>query len=175
MTPSGQPGGSRAMDIAAALARWVLGGYFIYMGLSKAVGHDLSMFLTQVHEYGIVHNPLVLNSIASALPWFEAYCGLLLVAGVGVRGVSLVIVAMLVPFTLLVLRRALAIATAKGLAFCAVKFNCGCGAGEVLICHKLAENSALILLGLWLVARKTGRFCLRFGLFETSPDPSGSG
>jgi hypothetical protein len=137
------------------------------MGLSKAVWHDPETFLTQVHEYGVVFNPFLLNSIAGALPWFEVFCGLLLVAGVAVRGTSLVVLAMLVPFTLLVLRRALAIAAAEHLRFCAVKFNCGCGVGEVLICHKLAENTALILLAAWLVLKREGWLCLRFSFWRS--------
>jgi hypothetical protein len=75
-------------------------------------------------------------------------------------------VSMLVPFTLIVLKRALAIAGAKGLAFCAVKFDCGCGAGEVLICHKLVENGLQILLSCWLVSKSSGRLCGRFSLLQ---------
>lgn len=155
-----------ATDAAALVARWVLGGYFVYTGLSKALWHDPEAFLTQVHEYGVVSNPFLLNSIGGALPWFEVICGLLLVAGVAVRGTALVILGMLAPFTLLVLRRALAIAAAQHLAFCAVKFNCGCGVGAVFICHKLPENIALMLAAAWLVVRKSGLLCWRFGIWN---------
>ena len=51
-----------------------------------------------------------MNSIGAALPWFEVFCGLLLLFGVAVRGAALMLMAMLVPFTLIVLKRALAIA-----------------------------------------------------------------
>ena len=71
---------------------------------------------------------------------------------------------MLVPFTLVVLKRALAIAAATGKPFCAVKFDCGCGAGEVYICHKLVENSALLLLAAWLLTGAGRQLCLRFSL-----------
>jgi len=169
---------NRSSDIAAQIARLVLGGSFIYMGLSKAVLHDPADFLKLVNQYHIVSSPFLLNSIAGALPWFEVYCGLLLVAGIAVRGTALVLLAMLIPFTALVLRHALAIASAKHLAFCAVKFDCGCGNGEVFICHKLTENGALIALALWLALRPVGRLCVRFGLFKpqvpvsTSPPAS---
>jgi hypothetical protein len=110
----------------------------------------------------------LLNSIAATLPWFEAFCGLLLLFGVAVRGAALMLIAMLVPFTAIVFRRALEIAAAdpehKG--FCAVKFDCGCGMGEVFICHKLVENTVLLLLSAWLLAGGGRRLCLCFSLFR---------
>ena len=74
--------------------------------------------------------------------------------------------AMLVPFTLVVLKRALAIAAVSGKPFCAVKFDCGCGAGEVFICHKLVENAVLFLLLAWLLTGRGRQLCLRFSLFR---------
>lgn len=155
-------------DTAATLARWLLGGVFVYMGLSKAVFHDPADFLKLVREYHTIANPYVLNGIAAALPWFEVFCGLLLLAGVAVRGAALLLVAMLVPFTVLIFQRGLAIAGAQHLAFCAVKFDCGCGNGEMFVCHKLPENGLLILLALWLTLRDTGRLCARFALFKSA-------
>ena len=158
-----------ARDAAAVLARWWLGCVFIYMGLNKALPHP-EYFLKLVRQYDIVTDPLLLNSIGAALPWFEVFCGLLLVFGVAVRGSALLLLVMLVPFTLVVLNRALAIAAATGKAFCAVKFDCGCGAGEVFICHKLVENTVLLLLSAWLLTGRGHQLCLRFGLFrEPSP------
>lgn len=140
------------MGVAAILARCLLGALFIYMGLSKAL-HPVE-FLKLVRQYDLTENPWLLNSIAALLPWFEIFCGLLLVAGVAVRGTSLLVVAMLVPFTWAVFNRALAIHSVRAIAFCAIKFDCGCGNGEVLICRKLAENALLILLAAWLVVRR---------------------
>ena len=114
----------------------------------------------------MVTNPFLLNSIGAALPWFEVYCGLLLLFGVAVRGSAVMLAAMLVPFTLVVLKRALAIAAVSGLPFCAVKFDCGCGAGEVFICHKLVENTVLLLLTGWLLTGRGRQLCLRFSLFR---------
>src|SRR5690606_25311889 len=104
-----------------------------------------------VREYDLVQAPLLLNSIAAALPWFEVLCGVLLVAGIAVRGTAAVLIAMLVPFTILVLKRALEMHS-SGTPFCAIRFDCGCGAGEVYICNKLAENVALVLLSAWLLS-----------------------
>ena len=154
-----------ARDAAAVIARWGLGCVFIYMGLSKALPHP-EYFLKLVRQYDMVTSPLWLNSISAALPWFEVYCGLLLLFGVAVRGAALMLAAMLVPFTIVVLNRALAIAAVSGKAFCAVKFDCGCGAGEVFICHKLVENTVLFLLLVWLLTGRGRQLCLRFSLFR---------
>jgi uncharacterized membrane protein YphA (DoxX/SURF4 family) len=163
---SGLPDGKMSSaDIVAALARWVLGALFLYMGLSKALHPE--EFLKLVRQYEMVSNPFLLNSIAAVLPWFEAFCGLLLLAGVAVRGTAVLLVVMLVPFTLLVLKRALAIAGVKGLPFCMVKFDCGCGAGEVFICNKLLENSLLIFVACALVAGWGRRLALHYSLLRT--------
>jgi len=158
----------KALEFFAALARWVLGGAFVYMGTNKVV--DPGAFLELVREYHIVNNSLMLNSIAAALPWFEVICGLLLLAGVAVRGAALVTLAMLVPFTVAVLNRALAIVSIQKMAFCAVKFDCGCGNGPQYICPKLAENCGLILLSCWLIFSTSRYLCARFELFNSSRD-----
>jgi len=111
----------KRLDFVAVLARWFLGGIFIYMGLVKAL--DPVTFLKLVREYEMVGNPLLLNLIASVLPWFEVFCGVMLLTGVAVRGSALLLFGMLIPFTLIVFKRALAIASAEGILFCAVKFN----------------------------------------------------
>jgi uncharacterized membrane protein YphA (DoxX/SURF4 family) len=153
----------KRLDTVAVVARWFLGGIFIYMGQVKAL--DPVTFLKLVREYEIVGNSVMLNLIASALPWFEVFCGVLLLTGVAVRGSALVLLGMLIPFTLIVLKRALAIASAEGILFCAVKFNCGCGGGDVLICQKLVENSGLMLLALLPLAGLGKKWALRFSLW----------
>ncbi len=154
---------ARRSDVEAIVARWFLGGLFIYMGLSKAM-HPVE-FLKLVRQYEMVGSPFALNTIAALLPWFEIVCGALLVAGIAVRGTALMMLGMLIPFTLIVLRRALALAAERSLPFCAIKFDCGCGTGEVVICSKLLQNSGLIILAGWLLASRARKLCLRFGLF----------
>jgi uncharacterized membrane protein YphA (DoxX/SURF4 family) len=163
---------SAVLDLFAVLARWFVGGMFIYMGFQKVI--EPVEFLKLVRQYELVANPWLLNSIAAALPWFEIFCGLLLVTGIAVRGAALMLVAMLIPFTALVLKRALAIAALKKLAFCAVKFNCGCGTGEVFICHKLVENGILTALSIWLLAGFGRRLSLRYSLSALHAAPSNS-
>lgn len=150
------------MDIAALLARWLLGSLFLYLGMSKALHPE--EFLKLLRQYNLVATPVLLNSIAAGLPWFEVFCGLLLLAGVAVRGTALMLVAMLAPFTLIVLRHAIAIAGARHLPLCAVKFDCGCGSGEVFICRKVLENLLLLLLSLGLMAGRGRQLCARFSL-----------
>jgi hypothetical protein len=98
------------------------------------------------------------------LPWFEVFCGILLLGGVAVRGSALMLLLMLVPFTVVVLQRALAIQTLLAIPFCAVKFDCGCGTGEVLICRKLVENGILMCLSAWLLMGRGRRLSARYSL-----------
>jgi uncharacterized membrane protein YphA (DoxX/SURF4 family) len=153
-----------AANTFAVLARWLLGAVFLYMGLNKAL-HPVE-FLKMVRQYDIVQSSLLLNSIAGALPWFEIFCGLLLLAGVAVRGTAVMLIVMLVPFTVLVFRRALAIQSAQHIPFCAIKFDCGCGTGEVFICRKLLENFLLIVFSVWLLAGYGRKLCLRHSLMS---------
>ncbi|MGD0744283.1 MAG: DoxX family protein [Verrucomicrobiota bacterium] len=154
-------------DAAAVLARWLLGAVFLYAGLSKAL-HPVD-FLKLVRQYDLVQCSWLLNSIAAAVPWFEIFCGLLLLAGVAIRGAALTLMLMLVPFTVLVFHRALAIQSALAIPFCMVKFDCGCGTGVVFICRKLVENLVLFMLAGWLLAGYGRRFSLRYDLIKSHP------
>ncbi len=146
-------------------ARCVLAAAFLYMGMHKVLNPP--KFLKLVEQYKLTNNYLILNSVAAALPWFEVFCGLLLLSGVAVRGAALVILAMLLPFSLVVLKRALVMASAQGLAFCAVQFDCGCGSGEIVICHKLIENCGLMLIAIWLIFCPPQKLALRYSLFPS--------
>ena len=154
-----------AMDIFTVLARWLLGAAFVYLGLNKAL-HPVD-FLKLVQQYDLTQNALLLNLIAAALPWFEVFCGLLLLSGVAVRGTALTLLLMLVPFTILVWHQALLLQSAQNIPFCAVKFDCGCGTGEEFICRKLLKNSLPILLSVWLLAGYGRQFSLRFSLMKS--------
>jgi uncharacterized membrane protein YphA (DoxX/SURF4 family) len=152
----------KALDGATVAARWLLGAQFVYFGLVK--GLEPVSFLKLVRQYDLVHTPLLLNGIAGALPWFEVFCGLLLLAGVAVRGTALTLTCVLIPFTAVVWHRALILQAERAVPFCAVKFDCGCGAGEEFICRKLLENAGLILVALWLLAGRGRGLALRYSL-----------
>jgi uncharacterized membrane protein YphA (DoxX/SURF4 family) len=173
MKPGQTSSGRIAVDTSAVLARWLLGAVFLYMGLNKAL--DPVDFLKLVRQYDLVQSSLILNSIAAALPWFEVFCGLLLLAGIAVRGTALTLMVMLVPFTMLVLHRALLLKAAQNIPFCAVKFDCGCGTGEEFICRKLLENFLLVLLTGWLLSGHGRQLSLRFNLIKSSSGQQGMG
>jgi putative oxidoreductase len=133
--------------------RSMMGGWFVYGGVVKVL--QPVAFLKVLHEYDLPLPFAVLNAIAAWLPWFEIFCGLLLVSGRALRATTAVWLGLLIPFTFLILRRALAIRTATEVALCSIRFDCGCGTGEQAVCLKLAENTVLtlLLLGLYVFAR----------------------
>jgi len=153
----------RTRDLVTVGARWLLGAFFVYMGFKKALHPE--HFLELIRQYQMVDNAFLLNALAAGLPWFEVLCGLLLLGGVAVRGAALWLILMLVPFSLVVAHRALAIAAAQGQPFATVKFDCGCGAGEVVIWKKLLENGTFILLAGWLLLGYGRQFSARFTVF----------
>ncbi len=156
-------GRTGADPLLAVVARWVLGGVFISMGLSKAM-HPVE-FLKLVRQYDVLQHYVLLNIVTATLPWFEVFCGLLLLLGVAVRGAAAMLLVMLASFTVAVLLRALAIRETGGLPFCAIKFDCGCGSGEVLVCRKLGENLVLMIFSGALIIWRSHRGCLRYALF----------
>jgi hypothetical protein len=83
-----------------------------------------------------------------------------------VRGAALVSLLMLLAFTPLVLKRALELQAAANIPFCMVKFDCGCGAGEVWICRKLTENVLLMLVSAWLLFGGGRLLSLRYALLR---------
>jgi uncharacterized membrane protein YphA (DoxX/SURF4 family) len=122
------------------------------MGVVKAL--DPVDFLKLLHEYHLLGSPQPLNTVAALLPWLEIFCGLLLVAGIAVRGAALTIAAMFATFTAAILHRALTMHAGLDLPFCAIRFDCGCGSGEVLVCAKVIENIAWFALASWLVSSR---------------------
>jgi uncharacterized membrane protein YphA (DoxX/SURF4 family) len=162
---------SKTIDFGALAARWFLGGLFIYTGLEK--GLDPVSFLKLVRQYDMLHVPFLLNSVAAALPWFEVFCGALFLAGIAVGGAARTQTCILIPFTAVVWHRALVLQAARAIPFCAVKFDCGCGTGEVFICSKLLENAGLILLALWLLSGRGRWLALRYSLTGKNECPAG--
>lgn len=138
------------IDVVIA-GRLLLGAIFVYLGVIKAI--DPVGFLKLVRQFDVVPTPLALNLIAATLPWFEIFCGALLLVGVKARAAALLQLLLLVGFTLIVALRAWAIYRSGSAPFCAIHFDCGCGTGEVFICMKLAENTAMMLLAALVVAK----------------------
>jgi uncharacterized membrane protein YphA (DoxX/SURF4 family) len=152
-----------ATGVPLLLARLGVGGMFAYLAYMKL--RDPINFLKLTHAYGVVspNQWPVLNLIAVALPWLEMVCAAALLLGVARRGAALLITGMLLFFTPLLAVHAWQLHTAAGSAFatfCAVKFDCGCGTGEVFICPKLVENIALLIGALIGLFSTSQRFCL---------------
>ncbi len=139
---------SQGRRIAGVSARAILGLLFIAMGLHKAL--DPADFLKAVHDYGWLDRSVSLTWVAALLPWFEVVCGGLLLIGLRIRGTAFLVFGMLALFSGLVLQRALHLHQTTGVPFCGIRFDCGCGNGEVLVCRKLMENT--LLMGLSVAA-----------------------
>jgi len=153
----------RRMDdtgVPLLVVRIVLAGLFLKMGLSKML--DPIDFLKLTREYHMLPETpsYFLNLTAVVLPALELVCGLALLVGLPVRGAAVTLLAMLVVFTGAIFLRSLDIHAQGGIAYCAIKFDCGCGTGEVYICRKLLENGGLLFLSLVAVFSRSRRFCL---------------
>jgi uncharacterized membrane protein YphA (DoxX/SURF4 family) len=165
-TAASRPPSGKVSRFAALGARLILGGVFVYLGLVKAQAPV--EFLKLLREYHLVQSPMLLNLVAATLPWVEIVCGLCLVAGVALRGAAVAALVMLIPFSLAVLQRALGIQAAEGVPFCSIRFDCGCGAGVVVICDKLIENGSLILLATAILVTRPRAWALKASLFRDS-------
>jgi len=146
--------------VPLGVARLVLGGLFIYTGLTKAA--DPLDFLKFVHMYGILPEtpPHLLNLTAVILPVLEVVCGVALLLGVAVRGAGVTLFGMLLVFIVALVWESLRIHASAPIAYCDISFDCGCGTGEIFICRKLAENAGLMLLALVVSLSRSRRFCL---------------
>jgi putative oxidoreductase len=135
--------------LAHHIARYLLGAYLIYMGAVKAM--DPVTFLKLLREYHLLASPFPLNAVAACLPWLEICCGLFFMLNAAVRGTVLIVAGMFLFFSTAILLRALELQSALQISFCAVSFDCGCGAGVVNVCRKLTENAVWFVLALWLL------------------------
>ncbi len=133
------------------IAAWLLlGAIFIYLGLVKVV--DPVAFLKVVRLFDVMGSPLALNLVAAVLPWFEVFCGVLLLSAVKARAAAALQFAMLTVFTVLVIVRAFTLHQQTGVAFWLVRFDCGCGSGEIIVWAKLLENLGMMFLAGLLIA-----------------------
>lgn len=123
--------------------RWLLGGVFIYAGVSKAL--DVQAFSVAIGRYRLL--PEFGNLlVACVLPYLEIYTALLLLAGRWLRAAAWLSMAMSSVFCV-----ALLSAAGRGLAI-----DCGCFASATSVWTSLevALLRAIALLGfsifLWL-------------------------
>lgn len=161
-----------ATGVPLALARLLVGGFFIYMGVMKI--QDPIAFLKQIRLYEMLpESPsFFLNATAVVLPWVEVICGLAMVLGVYVRGAGAMIAAMLVVFTPAIFLRAMNIHNTEGTPFMQIAFDCGCGTGEVIIWKKLLANVGWFVGALVPVISSSRRWCLQGGPAASIPEPA---
>ncbi len=143
---------------ALCVVRWIIGGCFVYLGWVKT--RDPVAFLKVIREFNLLQAPLLMNVVAAWLPWFECWCGLLLVLGVGVRAAAMTLAGLLAAFSIMVWLRALQLMASFDGSFCSLSFDCGCGSGEVFVCQKLLQNGCLFIGALLLVWQGAGRLAL---------------
>ena len=144
--------GLRGIELAIVCWwRLILRSVFCYfVWLTSIVG-----FLKLLRQFDVMPGSMALNLAAAILPWLEMLCGLLLLAGVALRGTALLVLLMLIGFTTVVFTRAQDLRV-WNVGLCAIRFDCGCGAGDILICRKLAENAGCACCrgSFWCCARK---------------------
>jgi len=140
------------------IARFLLGGVFIYMGILKL--GDPMEFLKVIRQYRALPEtpPIFLNASAIVLPWLEVICGTGLILGMSMRGASLIASIMLAVFTPAILMRGLEIRAQENISFFQVAFDCGCGTGVVVTWKKLLENVTLFSLAVFVLVAARDRF-----------------
>ena len=156
-----------ATHLPMIAARLVLGNLFILYGFHK-IGDPVD-FLKLIKEYELLplEPPEYMNLAAVITPWLEVICGNLLLAGLWIRGAAFTILAMLVVFTTAIVIRAMGVYAAGGVDLCDIKFDCGCGGGEIIICKKVLMNSALIALSVVALLSRSRKLAI-----DTLPEPA---
>ena len=127
------------------MIRFLMGAVLIAYGIEKL--SDPVSFLKSIHEYDILPTrpTWVLNLAPSGIPLLEITAGLCFITGFLRRGAAVIMSSFLVLFTAAILWRTFGIMDETGQSFMQVEFDCGCGAGVVVIWEKMMFNTILIL------------------------------
>lgn len=111
---------------------WVLGGIFLYAGISKML--DPGQLAVQIRNYQLAPWWMI-HPAAIVLPWVEIVAGLLLILGIWAIEAAIVLGGLLALFM-----AAIGWAMYQGL-----DIECGCFAGHAKVGWlKMAENAALL-------------------------------
>ena len=128
-------------QIAALIARVVLGSWFLYSGGLKIFGTGLDRFTRDIANYHLVNPPL--DAVAAYLvPWLECIAGLCLMLGILRRGAILTITGLVTVFSISI-----------GWAwFHKLDISCGCHGSDAPIQYwsKAAELCGYFILLGWL-------------------------
>jgi hypothetical protein len=138
----------------------LLGAVFIYAAYSK-LRQSWLLFALSIDSYQILPEWAV-YAVARTLPWCELALGLLLVAGVWLRYLSIVVTAILGLFFAVMLVQ----------YFRGAGIDCGCfGVGEPLSVKTLARDGVLLAAALALVALSWRRWDSGLGTNRERPSP----
>lgn len=140
---SGANGSRGGWVWVARLCGWLLGGMFLYAGISKLL--DPAALAQQVRNYQLA--PWwAIHPTAIVLPWIEIVAGLLLILGIWAIEATMVLTGLLGLFLI-----AIGWAMHQGL-----DIECGCFAGHAKVGWlKIAENVAMLAVaGVGIVARR---------------------
>ncbi len=119
--------------------RFFLGIVFVLASIDKIMAPDA--FAASIVGYQLVPYPLV-NGIALVIPWVELLCGIFLVAGVYLRGSSLLVSALLGLFVVVIISALLR----------ELKIDCGCFGKEhatPVSWMKVLEDFGMLILGIY--------------------------
>ncbi|MDT7705308.1 MAG: hypothetical protein QOG20_915 [Pseudonocardiales bacterium] len=135
------------LDVVGTLARLGLAAVWLVSGTLKAVDPDQTY--VAVRAYDVLPTGGV-EVVAAVLPFLEIALGLLLLAGVGTRAVTVLSAALLLVFVV-----GVAQAWARGLSI-----DCGCfgggGAvapGDTAYLQELMRDTSFLVLAAWLIVR----------------------
>jgi uncharacterized membrane protein YphA (DoxX/SURF4 family) len=124
------------------ILRLVLGAVFLYAAWTK-LRQPWLLFAMSIDSYQLLPEWAVLT-IARTLPWLELLLGVLLVAGIGLRYVTVATSLLLIFFFGVMLR-----SYGKGLGI-----DCGCfGVGEALSAKTLVRDGLLMSASIFLCWR----------------------
>jgi len=128
------------------VVRWFLGLVFIVAGIEKIARPDL--FAIAVDAYKLLP-PVTLNLFAIIVPWVELLCGIFLVAGVYLRGGSVILMSLLGAFIV-----AIGSALLRGLTI-----DCGCFGehySSPVGLPKILEDTGMLVLALLVFLTRNG-------------------
>lgn len=136
------------------LARWILGGIFIYASIDKIIAPD--HFAKIIYGYYLFPEYSI-NLIAITLPYLEMVSGVAMIAGIYPRSAGIILGILLLLFSI-----AISINLIRG-----VEFDCGCFSvdepGYLLTAKQLLVRDILLLmLSIYLVVFPgERRWCLK--------------
>lgn len=144
------------------IVRSTLAAVFLVAALTKI--NTVTDFSHSILNYRIFSSQAALF-IATVLPWLELFCSVALLLGIYQRAATIIVIALLSLFTLLVLW-----ALILGL-----DISCGCFTqdpqADKIGWLKIAENCGLLLLAAYLLLRRGTSWTI-FTLFHTEPPTS---